>query len=112
MSTSPDPLATDSAPPPLELAEGVLDEATLRQFFSDLEACVQVHQILVKEHPQVQVRDGGGTLDLATALKRLLARDLRGMQIRYAWQGQEWWDTLLALPTGGYRIVRLQQQFR
>lgn len=61
----------------------------------------------------------GGARDRAAAAdaslgadgERLLAGEVLGLQVRYLHDGEEWWDTLLALPQGGFRLVRIQQRY-
>ena len=38
-------------------------------------------------------------------------RDVLGLQVRYRHDGREWWDTLLALSPGGFRLVRIEQRW-
>lgn len=94
-----------------DLQQSVLDPATLDQLFVDLTDLTEITEIIPKaaaegyvlEHTQI-------TLEEARAL--LLAGKIRGLQIRYNYQGSQWWDTLLPAPNGeGYRIVRIEHNF-
>ena len=94
-----------------ELQQSVLDPATLDQLFVDLTALTEITEIIPKaaaegyvpEHTQI-------TLEEARAL--LLVGKIRGLQIRYNYQGSQWWDTLLPdADTGGTRIVRIEHNF-
>jgi len=100
----PDPDPTEPRLP--ELTEGVLDEPTLERLFEDLAACTEVLGILVKtaEHDRAA---GAASPSLAEAREALRRRTVRGVQIRYRYQGAEWCDTLLAAPAG-VRIVRVR----
>jgi hypothetical protein len=41
----------------------------------------------------------------------LVARNVRGLQLRYRHQGKTWWDTVMPLPGGLFRIVRIEHDF-
>lgn len=88
-----------------ELHQSLLDPPTLSQLFDDLEACTEVLDVLVKGAPTDHA--DGRPLGLRDAQGLLERRAVRGMQIRYRWDGHEWRDTLLWSPEG-LRIVRMQ----
>lgn len=94
-----------------ELQQSVLDAATLRQLFADLAACTEITEIIPKQAAEGYVPEHSSlTLDEARAM--LLGRRIRGLQIRYNYQGSQWWDTLLPAPGGeGFRIVRIEHNF-
>lgn len=106
------PRTSDDAPPSaagLELpplTEGLLEDAVLVQLESDLESCTEVLGILAKAHREAHIEPAAG-LALHEAFDRLRRREVRAIQVRYRYQGAEWWDSLLAQP-GGYRLVRIQ----
>lgn len=92
---------------PLELPDlhqADLDDATVAALFRDLAACAQILEVQVK---------GGATArssarpDLDTARDLLLGGQVRAIQVRYAYQGAQWLDTLMRTP-GGVRVVRMQ----
>lgn len=90
-----------------ELLQTALDAKTLDALFDDLEACTEILAALPKTGtgyttPQlINLREG----------QRLLAEGkLRGLQIRYRYQGEEWWDTLIQRH-GQVQITRIQQNF-
>lgn len=45
---------------------------------------------------------------LEADVARLLAGEVAGLQVRYRHDGKEWWDTLLALGEGRFRLVRIE----
>ena len=49
-------------------------------------------------------------LTLADARRLLEERAVRGLQIRYRYDGADWWDTLMVLPEG-WRLVRIRHEF-
>ena len=96
----------DSSPlnlPALQQAE--LDAATLAHLFADLGACTQVLAVVPRPTTRTQVVERSITLDAAHA--GLAARSFSGVQIRYRYDGREWADTLLPLPHGPVRLVRI-----
>ncbi len=107
MNAEPSPQPGDEPGPPLpQLTEGLLDPATLEQLFADLDACTEVLEVLTKQGPQDRVT-GTGRPSLAEAHDLLLGGGVRGVQIRYRYQEEEWLDTLLVRPAGT-RLVRMR----
>ncbi len=93
-------------PPELpELQTGDLDAPTLAALFDDLERHTDVLDVLVKGSPTRHVSPTPIPLREAQAL--LAAGEVRGVQVRYRWQGAEWRDTLMQLPAV-VRVVRMQ----
>jgi hypothetical protein len=87
-----------------DLHQGVLDLPTLRQLFDDLDLCTEI----------VEVRTKGGAIDHADgvipfpdARRAFEGRSVRGLQVRYLWEGEGWIDTLLWTPEGP-RLVRMK----
>lgn len=86
-----------------ELHQGELDEGTLRALFDDLERHTEVLDVLVK---------GAGyaneaPVPLREAQAALTSGAVRGVQVRYRWDGAEWRDTLMR-TAGGVRVVRMR----
>jgi hypothetical protein len=86
------------------LQEAVLDAATLARLVSDIQGLAVVDEVLLK---------GGGAAmastqrrTLAEAVDALQQGQVMGVQVRYRYQGQAWWDTLLRVPQG-IRLVRI-----
>jgi hypothetical protein len=89
--------------PPLQQTE--LDSATLAQLFSDLAQCTQVLEVVPRRNVRTLVPEPAISLDAAaTALN---AGTVRGIKIRYLYEGQEWTDTLLPVAPGRTRLVRI-----
>lgn len=94
--------------PPLELPElhsGDLDAATLAALIDDLERHAVVLDVLVKGAPGEHVSPT--PVPLREAWLQLISRTVRGVQVRYLWQGAEWRDTLMLVP-GAVRVVRMR----
>lgn len=95
-----------SAGPQLaELVQADLDAATLDALERDLAALTTVLDVQVKGAAATYAA-GTGTA-LAEALAALRAGAVRGVQLRYAYQQEVWWDTLLRTPAG-VRLVRMR----
>ena len=104
------PESEDNQPPALpDLNQALLDEAGLAELLRDIEACTEVTEIIPKQAAQGYVAENA-TLTLADARRLLVERAVRGMQIRYRYDGADWWDTLMVQPEG-YRLVRIRHEF-
>ena len=91
-----------SSLPPMH--EAVLDATDVSALFSDLER--QATNV------QLMARNATGpspdhSPQLRPACDRLLAGEVRKLQIRYEWQKARWIDTLEQQP-GGFRLVRIR----
>jgi hypothetical protein len=91
-----------------ELNQALLDDATLERLFHDLAACTEIVEIIPKFAQRRMVEPGTVSLDDA----RCLLRDgsVRGVQVRYRYQGADWWDTLM-VTDAGVRLVRIRHDF-
>ena len=92
-----------------DLNEAILDAATIEQLFRDLEACTQITEIIPKFAERRMVTEQ--TLSLEQARQLLLGGQARGIQIRYRYDGADWWDTLMQTPQG-IRLVRIRHEFQ
>lgn len=98
-----------SATKPLpELHQSILDASMLDALFSDLEACANIIAVIPK-FAMGYISQEVLTLEEGQSLFR--EGKLRGLQVRYQYQGDEWWDTLIAIPNGA-RITRIKQEFK
>lgn len=86
--------------PLAQLTTADLDEATLASLFADIATLTTVDEVLVKGAETAYAGSAG--LEQA---RQLLVAGARGMQIRYRWNGEAWWDTLVRTPAG-IRLVR------
>lgn len=93
-------MSDDAAIPLARLTTADLDPATLDALFADIAALTTVDEVLVKGAATAYA----GSAGLAEG-RRLLEAGARGLQIRYRWQGEAWWDTLVRTPNG-IRLVR------
>lgn len=87
-----------------ELRETELDADGLRALFRDLVAATEIEGIRCKQAPD-QRADAAG-ISPEEALAWLLEGRVRGVQVRYRYEGESWCDTILATP-GGHRVVRV-----
>lgn len=90
-----------------ELQEADLDAETVEAYFRDLSECAEIIAVVPKMGPgyvspsTVGLEDGYGLLRSGQVL---------GLQIRYRFDGAEWWDTLM-VRNGVVRLVRIEQTF-
>jgi hypothetical protein len=91
-----------------DLHEAILDAATLERLFQDLAFCTEIIEIIPRYARHLLVAEQTVSLDQAREL--LLSGEARGVQIRYRYEGAQWWDTLMRTPEG-VRIVRIRHEF-
>lgn len=90
----------------LDLETAELDERSLAQLFADIAAHTELVAVLVKGAAESLAE--GGSVTLEDALSLLKRRAVRGVQLRYRYEGREWWDTLVAQPgVDTVRVVRV-----
>ena len=107
-SVSSEPSA--DAPPELPaLHTTLLDMVQVEQLLRDIEACTEIVEILPKLAAQGRVPDVAG-VTLADARELLASRAVRGIQLRYRYEGADWWDTLM-LAGDRFRVVRIRHDF-
>lgn len=92
-----------------DLHSSMLDQAQVEQLLWDIEQCAQLLEILPKYAAQGRVPDAVG-ITLAEARELLATRRVRGLQLRYRYDGADWWDTLMVLGDQ-FRIVRIRHDF-
>lgn len=97
-------------PPLPDLHQSEIDEATLRQLFTDVGTHGEILEIIPKHAPGY-VAEHPEQLQLDEAFALLVSRTVRGLQLRYRHAGTTWWDTLIPLPGGLFRIVRIEHDF-
>jgi hypothetical protein len=85
-----------------EVYDQVVDRATADQILFDIGAAAELIAVMIKGDPERYARGGGGDLEAAAAA---LDAGAAGIQLRYRYQGAEWWDTLLPVAAG-IRLVR------
>lgn len=87
-----------------ELTTADLDIDELSALFRDIVACTQLLDVLQK----------GGTeqhadpdpVGLEAAREALVGGSVRGLQIRYLYDGEEWRDTIIGM-NGSFRLTRI-----
>lgn len=110
MNSSPPSESVDQASPELPpLQTAILDLQQVEQLLADIETCTKNLEILPKYAAQGRVPEAAG-VTLATARQLLAARSIRGLQLRYHYDGADWWDTLMAAGDS-FRIVRIRHEF-
>ena len=89
---------------PAELQQALLDSPTLNQLFSDIASETTFIGALLKGAATSEAADQ--FVSLEAAKDALISGTVRGVQLRYQFAQEEWWDTLLSTPQG-VRIVRI-----
>jgi len=90
--------------PPLHVAD--IDEEKLRELLVDVESLGEHLEIVIKRTSEGHV-DRGPCTSLSDAMAQLFTGTALGVQLRYRFQGSDWWDTLMR-TAGGFRLVRIQ----
>lgn len=98
------------SPPLPDLLQSDIEEATLRQLIADIGTHTEILDIIPKHAPGY-VEENPAPLKLDQAYQMLACRSVRGLQLRYRHQGKTWWDTVMPLPGGLFRIVRIEHDF-
>lgn len=92
--------------PALQQAE--LDDATVAQLFSDVAQFAGILAVIPRAATRTLAPPPAMGLDEARAA--LLAGTIRGVQLRYRYDGREWTDTLLSAGPGRTRLVRISAE--
>jgi len=99
---------TDDAPLP-PLADAVITSDEVAALLDDVARAATLLGHSVKGGARDRAAGSGASLIADGA--RLLTGEVLGLQLRYLHDGKEWWDTLLALPDGRFRLVRIEQRY-
>ncbi|MBK1827100.1 hypothetical protein [Haloferula rosea] len=94
-------------PPLPELHQSEIDENTLSQLITDIGEHTQVIEVIPKFGPGYVGQ--APTIQLDEAFQFLTKRKVRGVQFHYRHQAAHWCDTVMPLPDGRFRIVRMDQ---
>lgn len=86
-----------------ELHNAVIDLETFREYVDDLR-CVEILEVRLKGADAMRAVDH--VTDLARGATMFEVRDVGGMQIKYRFEGLEWWDTLMWVGER-IRLVRI-----
>lgn len=90
-----------------DLQNTLLDPLVLEQLFRDIQTCTEIIEIIPK-FSAGYVGQTSATLEEARGL--LLSKQARAVQIRYQYEGAQWWDTIMAVQDQ-FRLVRIQHNF-
>ncbi len=90
--------------PPLTAA--ILDRITVERWFADLAGHAVIAEIRLKGGPEA---NAGEPVGLDEAQQMVLAGRVRAVQVRYAYAGTTWIDTLIAVGPGAWRITRIDE---
>jgi len=99
------PAELPDTPQLADLHEALLDAPTLDRLFDDIAAATELLEVTIKGGRLQRAGDAPVQLEAARAL--LASGAARGVQIRYRFEGAEWWDTLLTVSEG-VRLVRIR----
>lgn len=98
--------AINSSLPLPSVYDTLFQSEQLAQLFDDIAACTCVSEILLKNSEQTYGHTQPVTLE--DAFQKVTQQEVRGVQIRYHYAGQDWCDTILK-SQDGYRVVRIAQ---
>ncbi len=107
-ATSTSSLDPEPREPLPDLHQAVLDEAGLHELVRDLGRAARVLSVRLKAGAG---RRAEGEASLEQAARQLVSGALRGVQVRYGFEGRVWCDTMLRVSEG-YRVVRMEEPTR
>jgi hypothetical protein len=90
-----------------QLQRAAVDDSLLDALVTDLSALTEILCVIPKAEPG---RVAVTSIPLEEGVNLLRAGSLRGLQVRYRYEGDEWWDTLLQTPNG-IRLTRIKQEY-
>ncbi len=90
-----------------ELQQATLDDETLDAYFRDLQECAEIYAVIPKLNSGYVAPTA---IELWDGKSLLSSGQVCGLQIRYRYQGAEWWDTLM-VRDGVVRMTRIEQNF-
>lgn len=91
-----------------DLHQTILDCAGVDALFHDIDSCTEVIEVIPRYADRRYASEQ--TLSLNEGRQRLRDGTLQGVQIRYMYEGSQWWDTLMRTPQG-VRVVRIEHHF-
>jgi len=90
-----------------QLQQVEVDDTLLDALVTDLTALTEILCVMPKAGAGRVVPK---TMPLAEGVQMLRENNLRGLQVRYRYEGDEWWDTLMQTPNG-LRLTRIKQEY-
>ncbi|MFN8610858.1 MAG: hypothetical protein U0931_25170 [Vulcanimicrobiota bacterium] len=88
-----------------QLTQGDLDDQALRNLVEDLSTLAEILEVRVKGSSEERAENS--TLQLKQAVAAMKLGRVQGVQVRYRWEGAEWFDTLMR--TGAtVRVIRMK----
>ena len=94
-------------PPPTPFQDALLDDATVGQLFFDVAHAAELVAVIQKGTGARRAHEPAGTrAALDAAHQAFIAREIAGVQLRYRFNGEEWWDTLTHTERG-VRLIRI-----
>lgn len=94
-------------PPLPPMNDAVLSNEEVAQLFRDIRVCTQQVEVVVKAGPGHVAPSQPYTLDDAETL--VASRSVRGVQLRYRYDGAAWCDTLM-LQRDAVRLIRVRHE--
>ena len=88
-----------------EMRDAVLSAEDIAALRNDLRAHAVVTSVMEKGAAQLRANSSQPAHDLEPSIERLLTGEVRAIQVRYAFDGHDWTDTLMRLSEG-FRLVR------
>lgn len=100
----------DDVPLP-KLQDATLDQPAITAWFDDVATCAELLEIVVRggkwaDEPVAATKENARER-LDSALRALLGG--ASVQLRYRFEGTEWWDTIMPVAEGKFRLVRIDR---
>lgn len=98
----------DATPPLPDVYMTVLEREQAERILDDIEHHAELLQVMRKAAATDHAEEPNA--DIALARSFLADTAQRGVQLRYRFRGDVWTDTLMRLPSGKLRLVRMATQ--
>ena len=92
-----------------ELQDTLLDEDTVDRLLEDIRTRTSIIAVVPKG--DLGTHSTCEKIPHDSVLDAFIGKSVHAMQIRYLYDDEEWWDTLMHTP-GGVRLVRINQTNR
>lgn len=81
----------------------ILDHRALGQLFDTLEETTEIIRVQLQSEAPTEV-------SLRAGQRALMSGRVRGLQVRYLYKDEEWWDTLRTSPLG-FGVCRVRHSW-
>ena len=94
-----------------DVHDTVLQGAAIEEWIHGVRDCAKLREMVVRGGPLADAPQAVAEHDQKQRLEEALAHLRKGasVQLRYVFDGAEWWDTLMPVGDGKVRLVRIDR---